>query len=225
MSEAAVELTTGPTPLGTVIWMHGLGADGHDFEPLVPELMREHFVPLRFVFPHAPVRPVTVNGGYPMRAWYDIHSFERGSRPDVAGIRASDAAIRALIAAENRRGTPTERIVLAGFSQGGAMALYSGTRLPQRLAGIMGLSAYLLMAETLQQEQSSVNLSAPIFLAHGTHDGVLPHAFGEQSRAALEAAGHSVEWHSYAMEHSLCAEEVAAIAEFLARVYADARSA
>ena len=219
MSEAAVELTTGATPVGAVIWMHGLGADGHDFEPLVPELMRHHSLPLRFIFPHAPVRPVTVNGGYAMRAWYDIVSFDRGSRIDLAGIRASDAAIRALIEREQQRGIAADRIVLAGFSQGGAMALYTGVRFEQRLGGIMGLSAYLLASDALQSEQQAANVATPLFLAHGTYDPVLPYALGEQSRAALTAAGHDVGWHSYAMEHSLCAEEVADIADFLARIY------
>ncbi len=219
MSEQPVEVTTGPKPVGTVIWMHGLGADGHDFEPLVPELMRLHPLALRFVFPHAPVRPVTINGGFPMRAWYDVLSFDRSAKPDMAGIGASDATIRALIEREQQRGIGSERIVLAGFSQGGAMALYTGLRFEQKLAGIMGLSTYMLAADQLATERNAVNQSTPVFLVHGRHDQVLPHSGGEQSRAALMAAGYDVEWHSYAMEHSLCVEEVADIAAYLARVY------
>jgi phospholipase/carboxylesterase len=219
MSEPPVEVTTGPNPVGTVIWLHGLGADGHDFEPLVPELLRLHHLSLRYVFPHAPVRPVTVNGGYPMRAWYDVLSFDRNSKLDSAGIAASDANIRALIERENQRGISADHIVLAGFSQGGAMALYTGLRLEQRLAGVMGLSTYLLAPDQLQAEQHAVNLQTPVFLAHGTRDPVLPYAMGEQTSAALTAAGYKVEWHSYAMEHSLCVEEVADIAAYLAGVY------
>jgi phospholipase/carboxylesterase len=219
MSEPPVEVTTGPKPVGTVIWLHGLGADGHDFASLVPELLRLHHLSLRYVFPHAPVRPVTVNGGYPMRAWYDVLSFDRNSKLDSVGIAASDATIRALIARENQRGISTDHIVLVGFSQGGAMALYTGLRLEQQLAGVMGLSTYLLAPDQLQAKQHAANLQTPIFLAHGTRDPVLPYAMGEQSCAPLTAAGYNVEWHSYAMEHSLCVEEVADIAAYLARVY------
>ena len=219
MSEQPVEVTTGPNPVGTIIWLHGLGADGHDFESLVPELLRLHHLSLRYVFPHAPVRPVTINGGFPMRAWYDVLSFDRSSKLDVAGIGASDACIRALIEREHQRGISSERIVLAGFSQGGAMALYTGLRLEQKLAGIMGLSTYMLAPDQLATERHAMNQHTPVFLAHGRHDQVLPHSSGEQTRAALTAAGYEVEWHSYAMEHSLCVEEVADIAAYLARVY------
>jgi phospholipase/carboxylesterase len=219
MSDTEVEVLTGARPTGSVIWLHGLGADGHDFEPLVPELMRLQPLPLRFIFPHAPVRPLTMNGGFPMRAWYDVYGFDRNARLDWQGIRASDERIRALMARENERGIGSDRVVLAGFSQGGAMALYSGLRCEQRLAGIMGLSAYLLAPEKLAAEKNAANQQTPVLLAHGTQDAVLSFNLGEQSRVALSAAGYAVEWHSYPMEHSLCAEEVAHIAAFLARAY------
>jgi phospholipase/carboxylesterase len=221
VSEAPVEVNTCVTPTGTVIWMHGLGADGHDFEPIVPELLlRQQQLPLRFIFPHAPVRPVTINGGYAMRAWFDVLSFDRDSKADWPGIRASEATITALIEREHQRGIASQRIVLAGFSQGGAMALHAGTRFREALAGIMVLSGYRLASDPATVAASAANLRTPIFLAHGTHDAVLPLALGEQSRLALANDGHEVEWHSYAMEHSLCAEEVSDIADFLARAYA-----
>lgn len=217
-----VEVETDVHPTGSVIWLHGLGADGHDFEPVVPELMRQRPLPLRFVFPHAPVRPVTLNGGYPMRAWYDIIGLDRQSRSDEAGIRHSDAAISALIRRENERGIATGRIVLAGFSQGGAMALYSALRYPERLAGVMGLSCYLLMSDRLVAERSAVNQQLPVLLGHGSYDEVLKIELGEHARDALLAAGHPVTWHRYAMAHSVCNQEVADIAAFLGRVLVDA---
>jgi phospholipase/carboxylesterase len=212
------ELQTGPNPVGSVIWMHGLGADGHDFEPIVPELVRPDERPLRFVFPHAPVRPVTINNGYAMRAWYDIIGIDRQSRQDEAGIRGSDAAVRALIRRENDRGIPAERIVLAGFSQGAAMALFSGTRYPKKLAGIMGLSGYMVLAPTFDAERDNANQTVPIFLAHGTEDPVVPLQLGEDTHQLLEATQYSVEWHTYRMPHSVCPEEIAEIAEWLRRV-------
>jgi phospholipase/carboxylesterase len=213
----AIEVETGPVPTGAVIWMHGLGADGHDFEPIVPELVRSNERALRFVFPHAPVRPVTLNGGYRMRAWYDIAGIDRQSKQDEAGIRASDTIVRALIARENQRGIAAARIVLAGFSQGGALALYSGTRYPERIAGIMGLSCYMLLAPKFDAERSPTNHTTPIFLAHGTQDGVVHPQLGEETRQLLEATNYSVEWHTYAMPHSVCPEEIADIAEWLRR--------
>jgi phospholipase/carboxylesterase len=219
MSGDAVEVATHARPTGSVIWLHGLGADGHDFEPVVPELMRHRPLALRFVFPHAPVRAVTLNGGYPMRAWYDILGLDRQSSQDEAGIRASDAAIRALVSRETQRGIASERIVLAGFSQGGAMALYSGVRFPERLAGVMGLSCYLPLAANLVAERSAVNQHTAFFLAHGSHDEVLRPALGEHARDALKAAGYAVSWHSYPMAHSVCAEEIADIAAFLGSVF------
>jgi phospholipase/carboxylesterase len=218
MSRDLIELQTGPNPVGTVLWMHGLGADGHDFEPIVPELVRPGERALRFVFPHAPVRPVTLNGGYPMRAWYDIVSIERRAAQDEAGIRASHAIVEALIRRENERGIASERIVLAGFSQGGAMALYSGTRYPEKLAGIMGLSCYMLLEARFAAERVAANHATPIFLGHGTQDPIVSLSLGEQSRRMLEAEGYPVEWHTYPMAHSVCAEEVADVAAWLRRV-------
>jgi len=213
-----VTVETGPDPAFTIIWMHGLGADGHDFEPLVPELLDESMPVLRFVFPHAPVRPVTINNGYAMRAWYDIIGIDRRSAEDFAGIKASAAGIAQLIERENQRGIPTSRIALAGFSQGGAMALHLGTRHAEKLAGVIALSCYLPLGAHLVAEKSPANQATPFFMAHGTQDPVVPHALGEESRRALEAAGYAVEWHSYAMPHSLCEPEVGDIRAFLARI-------
>ncbi len=210
-----VEIETGRNPTGTVLWMHGLGADGHDFEPLVPELVRPGERALRFVFPHAPVRPVTINGGYAMRAWYDIVGIDRHSAQDEAGIRDADAGLRALLRRENARGIVTERIVLAGFSQGGAMALYTGTRFPEKLAGIMGLSCYMLLASQFEAERAAANRTTPIFLAHGTQDPVVDPRLGEETRRLLEARDYPVQWHTYPMPHSVCAEEVTEIASWL----------
>lgn len=218
MSREAVEVETGASPTGTVICLHGLGADGHDFEPLVPGLVRPGERALRFVFPHAPIRPVTLNGGFAMRAWYDITSLERRAPEDETGIRASQALIEALIRRENGRGIPSERIVLAGFSQGGALALVTGTRYPHKLAGMMGLSCYMLLAGSLATERSAANQSTPIFLAHGLQDPVVAPQLGEQARATLEAAGYPVEWHTYAVPHSLCPQEVSDMAAWLRRM-------
>ncbi len=214
-----IEVQTGPDPTGTVIWMHGLGADGHDFEPIVPELVHRGERPLRFVFPNAPVRPVTINGGHAMRAWYDIAGFDRHIVQDEAGIRASDAAIRALIRRESERGIPTQRVALAGFSQGGAMALFTGTRYPEQLAGIMGLSCYMLLASTFEAERAPANQFTPIFMAHGTYDPVVPVALGDETHHQLAAANHAVEWHTYPMPHSVCPEEIAHIAAWLRKVF------
>ena len=218
MSQDLIEVETGPNPVATIIWMHGLGADGHDFEPIVPELARRGERPLRFVFPHAPVRPVTLNNGYRMRAWYDIISIQRGAAQDEAGIRASHAIVEALIRRENERGIPSSKIVLAGFSQGGAMALYSGTRYPEKLAGIMGLSCYMLLESRLAAERSAANQATPIFLGHGTQDPVVSLVLGEGTRRMLETQGYPVEWHAYPMPHSVCPQEVADIAAWLQRV-------
>ena len=218
MSRDAVEVETGRDPQAAVIWLHGLGADGHDFEPIVPEFIRPGERTLRFVFPHAPIRPVTLNGGYAMRAWYDIAALDRRTTEDENGIRASQTAIDTLIRRENARGISSERIVLAGFSQGGAMALFAGTRYPERLAGIMGLSCYQVLAAQFAAERSAANQSTPVFLAHGTQDPVVAPLLGEEARRQLEAAGYSVEWHAYSMPHSVCPEEVADIAAWLRRV-------
>jgi len=210
----AIEITTGPKPRLAVLWLHGLGADGHDFEPIVPELGLG--VPVRFVFPHAPVRRVTINGGMAMRAWYDILGFDRRAREDAAGIRASAAAVTELVDREIERGMSSDRIVLAGFSQGGAIALHTALREPRPLAGVLALSTYLPLAATLASERSAANARLPLFMAHGTDDGVLPLQLAETSRAALEALGYAVEWHAYPMAHSVCLEEVGAIGAWLA---------
>src|SRR5688572_1455936 len=210
-----VEVETGPQPRASVIWLHGLGADGHDFEPIVPELIGRGERALRFVFPHAPVRPVTLNNGYPMRAWYDIAGIDRRSRQDEEGIRASDAIIRGLIAREKERDVPPERIVLAGFSQGGAMAIFTGTRYPERLACIRGLSCYPVLAHTFEAERSSANAATPILLGNGTFDPMVDLRLGEEQKAMLTAAGYPVQWHTYPMPHSVCPEEVAHVRDWL----------
>ena len=210
-----VIVETGPKPTFTIIWMHGLGADGHDFEPLVPELLEKDFPSLRFVFPHAPVRPVTINNGYQMRAWYDIVAIDRRSAEDAAGIQASAAAIGALIKREHDSGIPSSRIAIAGFSQGGAMALHIATRSEEKFAGVIALSCYLTLAKQFATERSSANLATPLFMAHGLQDPVVPFALGEDSKRVLEGTGYRVEWHAYQMAHSLCEPEVADIRAFL----------
>jgi phospholipase/carboxylesterase len=214
----AVEIETGRNPTGTVLWLHGLGADGHDFAPIVPQLVEPHERPLRFIFPHAPVRPVTINGGMAMRAWYDILGFNRGIPHDEVGIRASDAEVRALIQRENQRGIATNRIVLGGFSQGGAISLFSGPRYPEKLAGIMGLSCYLLLEDLLPAERTRVNFQTSVFLAHGTQDPVVELRRGTEAKQLLEAGGYPVEWHAYPMPHSVCPQEIADIADWLRKV-------
>jgi len=208
----AIEIETGPEPGAAVIWLHGLGADGHDFEPIVPEL--EVPQPVRFVFPHAPIRPVTINNGMRMRAWYDIFQFG-GGREDDAGIRASQQLIEDTIRAQK---LPAGRIVLAGFSQGGAIVLQAGLRYPERLAGIMALSTYLPLSATLSSEASKENQGLPIFMAHGQHDDIIPLERAQRSRELLEKLGYDVEWHDYPMPHSVCAPEIAHISAFLNRV-------
>ncbi len=206
--------TTGETPQLAVIFLHGLGADGHDFEPIVPELGLR--MPVRFVFPHAPVRPVTINGGMAMRAWYDILGFSAKATEDAAGIRTSAAAVTQLIDREVERGIAAERIVLAGFSQGGAVALHTALREPRALAGVLALSTYLPLANTVASERSAANADIPIFMAHGTADSVLPLELAEFSRRTLEALGYVIEWHAYSMAHSVCMEEVSAVGAWLA---------
>jgi phospholipase/carboxylesterase len=213
-----LELETGPRPTAAVIWLHGLGADGHDFEPIVPELGLAATPAVRFVFPHAPMRPVTINGGAVMRAWYDVFSLEGVRREDDAGVRASQASVEALIAREMSRGVPAARLVLAGFSQGGAIALQTGLRHAQRLAGIMALSTYLPLASTLTAEASAANRDVPIFMAHGRHDSLIPIERATISRDLLRKAGYQVEWHDYAMEHAVCREEIDDIAAWLRRL-------
>ncbi|HET9679330.1 MAG TPA: alpha/beta fold hydrolase [Gammaproteobacteria bacterium] len=212
-----VEIATGSTtPTASVIWLHGLGADGHDFEPIVPELGLEQ--PIRFVFPHAPVRPVTLNAGTPMRAWYDLSSIgEDGSRNgprDDAGINESQQQVEQLIAREKERGVASDRIVLAGFSQGGAIALHTGIHHAEPLAGIVGLSTYLHTADSLPVARDA-NRQTPIFMAHGTQDPMVGINLGERSRDKLREHGYTVEWQTYPMPHAVCPEEIAALAEWL----------
>jgi len=214
-----VEITTGELPVASVIWLHGLGADGHDFEPIVQELSLP--VAARFIFPHAPVRAVTINLGARMRAWYDILSLERTDLEDEAGIYASAAAVDALIDAEVERGIPTDRVVIAGFSQGGAIALHVALRHPSRLAGVMALSAYLPLPTTLSVEKSPANASIPLLMAHGVHDPVIPEALGLSSKDRLQQLGYEVEWYSYPMDHSVCPQEIVDINRWLNGIFAD----
>jgi phospholipase/carboxylesterase len=200
-----------------VLWMHGLGADGHDFESLVPELRLPAAPSVRFVFPHAPIRPVTINGGHRMRAWYDISGFDRGARQDEAGIRASGDALGALVRRERERGIPAARIVVAGFSQGGAMALFLALRWPERLAGVIALSSYLPLGETLTAEAHPANAAVPVLIAHGSFDPIVPPALGEASRETLRSLGYDVDWRSYPMPHAVCAQEIADVRDWLLR--------
>ncbi|MDR3386592.1 MAG: carboxylesterase [Rudaea sp.] len=209
MALPCIEIETAPNPRHAVIWLHGLGADGHDFEPIVPELVDRAWPALRFVFPNAPMRPITINGGMSMRAWYDISGQEIAQRQDEAGIRASIGLLDELIAREVARGVPGENILLAGFSQGGAIVLSGGIRHPRRLGGIIALSTYLPMAEKTDAEISAANRSTPLFMAHGKLDPTISQALGEMSREYLVQRGYGVEWHSYPMAHQVCAEEVA----------------
>jgi len=213
-----IEIETAARPDAAVIWLHGLGADGHDFEPVVPELVRPGERAWRFIFPNAPVRPVTINGGMPMRAWYDLKGLDRKAAEDAAGFRDTDAQIRRLIAREAERGIPVHRLVLAGFSQGGAVSLYTVPRFPERLAGVMALSCYLPREAGFAAERAPANDGTPIFMAHGRADNVLPLSLGVQSRDFLMARGYTVEWHDYPMAHAVCDAEIADIREFLLRV-------
>ena len=217
-----VELETGPHADASVIWLHGLGADGNDFVPIVEEMKLPANLSIRFVFPHAPVRPVTINNGVPMRAWYDLYAADLANRADVLGVTQSQVHVEALIAREKTRGIAASRIVLAGFSQGGAIALHTGLRHAERLAGIVALSTYLVMADRLQADASPANRDLPIFMAHGTQDPMIRLAWAETSRRSLVAAGYAVEWHTYPMPHSVVWEEIAAARDFLARLLAPA---
>jgi phospholipase/carboxylesterase len=212
----AIEIETGKNPTASVIWLHGLGADGNDFAAIVPEL-RLPKAAIRFVFPHAPVRPVTINGGMRMRAWYDITD-GANRREDERGVRASQVLIEALIGREKERGTKAGRLVLAGFSQGGAIALHTGLRHPERIAGIMALSTYVPVGEKLSAEASTANRDVPIFMGHGSDDPIIPLARAEQSRNLLKSLGYPAEWHKYAMPHSVCPDELADIGTWLGKV-------
>jgi phospholipase/carboxylesterase len=219
----AVEVTTGAEPRLSVIWLHGLGADGYDFEPIVAELPLPFAV--RFVFPHAPVRPVTINGGLRMRAWFDVVGFGPEAVEDATGIRDSAAEVGRLIDAEEARGQPAERIVLAGFSQGGAIALYAGLRERRRLAGVLALSTYLPLASAVGGEKSGANDAIPLFMAHGTMDQVIPIVLAEMSRDRLREEGYAVEWHAYPMAHGVCPEEIRDIGRWLGERGPSARRA
>ena len=215
---SCIETETGPNPRHSVIWLHGLGADGNDFAPIVPELRLPASLPVRFVFPHAPVQPVTINGGMAMRSWYDILVPNLVRIEDEKGIRLSEQAIRALIDREISRGIPAERIVLAGFSQGCAMTLHTGLRAPYKLAGLMGLSGYLPLLDLADQDLHPANVNTPVFMAHGTYDPVVAIDRAEASLKKMTELGFPVEWHTYPMPHSVCPEEVSDIAAFLRNV-------
>lgn len=216
----AIQIETAPNPTVAVIWLHGLGADGNDFVPVVRELDLTGCPAIRFVFPHAPTMPVTINAGYVMRAWYDILGTDLSQREDEAGLRKSQALVEQLIAREKSRGIPAERIILAGFSQGCAMALQTGLRHPEKLAGLLCLSGYLPIHPTVPAERHSANHDTPIFLAHGRGDPVVPITLAGHSRDMLEALGYNVEWHEYPMQHSVCMEEIDDISAWLKRVLA-----
>ena len=216
----SIELETGKEPTHAVIWLHGLGADGNDFAPIVPELGLAPSPQIRFVFPHAPVIPVTINQGMQMRAWYDIKDSSIGRREDETGIRQSEQIIRALIARENARGIPTRNIMLAGFSQGCAMTLQTGLRLEEQLAGLLCLSGYLPLAETVETERHQANQTTPIFMAHGTQDAIIDIERAKASCTQLQQLGYNVEWKTYGMPHSVCLEEIRDIAQFFARHFA-----
>lgn len=210
-----VEHETGAAPTWTVLWLHGLGADGNDFAPLVPELVRPHWPALRFVFPHAPVRPVTINNGVRMRAWYDIVSMDFSNRADSAGVAESVAQVEALIAREDARGVPAERLLLAGFSQGGAITLAAGLRRERPLAGLIGLSTYLPELESVTRWHAPAALRQPLFMAHGQGDPVIPQPYAERTAQTLQALGMPVQWRRYPMAHQVCAEEIADLGDWM----------
>ena len=217
----SIEIETGDKPSAAVIWMHGLGADGNDFVPIVHELDLADAPPIRFVFPHAPMQPVSINNGYVMRAWYDIKWGDleaKAKQADERGVRASQTAIDALIEREVGRGIAAEAIVLAGFSQGGAIALQTGLRYAKRLAGVMALSTYLPLSESFAHERAEANAKTPVFMAHGTEDNVVPFEMGLRSRDILVRHDYAVEWREYPMAHSVCIEEIAHIGAWLRRV-------
>jgi phospholipase/carboxylesterase len=215
----ALEIVTADAPDSAVIWLHGLGADSHDFAPIVPELGLPPSARVRFIFPHAPMLPVTINGGYVMPAWYDVKSLDLSQEEDAAGIRNSQQVMETLIRREVERGLASTRIVLAGFSQGGAIALHTGLRCDTPLAGVLALSTYLPLPHALKTEASPSNTALPVFMAHGTADNVIPLAQGTASRDFLRHEGYAVEWHEYPMTHSVCAEEISDIGKWLTRIF------
>jgi phospholipase/carboxylesterase len=216
----ALEVETAPSPGAAVVWLHGLGADGHDFADIVPVLRLPRALAVRFVFPHAPMRPVTINRGMVMRAWYDVRDDAGARREDEAGVRESQRRVEALIAREKRRGVPAGRIVLAGFSQGGAMALHTGLRHPERLAGILALSCFLPLPDTVAAEASPANRDVPIFMAHGTHDPLIPLARAREAHQRLARLGYRVEWHEYPIPHAVSDAEIRDLAAWLSRALA-----
>ena len=221
-----VEHETGPQPRWSVLWLHGLGADGHDFAPIVPELVRRDWPAIRFVFPHAPVRAVTINGGARMRAWYDIRDFDLANRADSEGVAESVAQVEALVAREAERGIAADRLLLAGFSQGGAIALAAGIARAQPLAGLIALSTYLPMAPAQAQVALQPGAtSQPVFMAHGQFDPVVPYAGGDMSANALRALGFDVQWHRYPMQHAVCAEEIRDLGDWISARFKTARPA
>jgi phospholipase/carboxylesterase len=213
-----VEVQTGPSPTGSVIWLHGLGADGHDFEPVVPELHLPEDLELRFVFPHAPMRPVTINGGMEMRAWYDIVSLDTEGRADESGIRESSAILAKLIEAEQQRGIDVSRIVIAGFSQGGAIAIQTVLAWKEKLAGLMALSTYLPLPKMIESEHVG-DTSLPVFMGHGSFDPMVTLQMGQHARDQLQTLGYSVDWHEYPMAHGVCPQEITDISAWLQSIY------
>ncbi len=219
-----VEQETGPSPQWAVIWLHGLGADGHDFAPLVPELVRSDWPALRFVFPHAPVRAVTINNGARMRAWYDIVGMDFPTRADSEGVAQSVLQASALIDREGARGIPAQRVLLAGFSQGGAIALAAGLRRATPLAGLIALSTYLPGAETAAADLHAAAVAQPVFMAHGSADPVIPLTYAERSAQALRTLGFRIDWHRYPMAHQLCAEEIRDLGDWMTQRFDAART-
>jgi phospholipase/carboxylesterase len=215
-----LDIETAASPDAAIIWLHGLGADANDFEPVVPQIVRPGERAWRFVFPNTPVRPVTLNGGMQMRAWYDLKSLDRTAEEDLAGFWDTDARIRELIAREAARGIASNRVVLGGFSQGGAASLYTALRYAERIAGVLALSCYLPLQDRVPAERSVQNHGTPIFMAHGRADAVLGMSLGLESRDTLRKLGYAVEWHEYPMAHAVCAAEIADIRAFLLRVLA-----
>jgi phospholipase/carboxylesterase len=219
----AVEIETAPSPDAAVLFLHGLGDDGHGWSDVVPALKLPSTLRVRFLFPHAPEMPVTINGGYVMPAWYDVLDADFRSRADLAGVRTSRTHVEHLIARERHRGVHAARIVLGGFSQGGAVALYAGLRHHEKLAGIAALSAYLIDADNLDADAASANRRTPVFMAHGRHDDIVRYEWGERSKVALEAGGWHVDWHAYTMAHNATLEEIEDLGRFIARVLAPGR--
>ena len=221
MSLETIELVTADQPDASVIWLHGLGADGHDFEALVPELKLPDNLAIRFIFPHAPYRPITLNNGYVMRGWYDIKSLEFGADEDQLGITESAQALNELIDLEIARGIPGDRIILAGFSQGGAIVLHTALRSQHSLAGTMALSSYVPLSHSLASEASQSNKLMPLFMAHGLQDDIVNYKYGVQSRMLLMDQGYAVDWHDYPMSHSVCMEEISDIRHWIIQLLGD----